>query len=76
MTSKVKDLTSQSEIVVKQLMINQKVNRMQAIDIWYNSKTKRALEERSIYFVSGMRCYIELMYELNNNSKWMTDSFE
>lgn len=73
---KVKDLTSQSEIVVKQLMIYKKMTRNQALTCWYTSKTKRILEEKNMYYVSGIRCYVELIYEITNNSKWMNEPFE
>ena len=72
----IRDLSSQSEIVIKQLMIDKKMTRNQALTCWYNSKTKKILEEKNMYYVSGIRCYVELIYEMANNSKWMQEPFE
>lgn len=70
-----KDLKAQSCTVVNQLM-KQGMTREQAIEAWYNSKTKKILEDNRLFWVSGMRCYIELTYELNNDPLWMSDTFD
>lgn len=76
MRSKINNLNSQTTIVIKQLMINNKMSRTDAFDTWMQSKTKKKLEELNIFYVSGIRCYVELIYELNGDPKWMKESFE
>ena len=67
MNNLINDLKSQSEVVVRNLTEQQGLSRVDAINLWYKSRTKRYLEENNLFFVSGMRCYIELMYEINKN---------
>lgn len=76
MRRKIIDLNSQTTIVIKQLMVNDKMSRTVAFDTWMQSQTKKRLEEMNMFYVSGMRCYVELIYELNRDPKWMKESFE
>lgn len=76
MTELLKDLSSQSEVVIKQLMINNNMQRTDALNTWYNSKTKSYLEANKLFYVSGMRCYWELTLELEQNPKWLRDPFD
>lgn len=76
MRTLVNDLSSQSEVVIKQLMLDKKLSRTQAMDIWFKSKTKKVLEDNKLFYVSGMRCYWELTLELSGNENWMKESFE
>lgn len=70
-----KDLSSQSATVIEQLM-KRGMTREQAMGVWCNSKTKAILEKQKIFWVSGMRCFVELEYELTNNPLWMSDTFD
>lgn len=47
------DLSSQSYIVIEQLMSRHKINRKKATDIWFNSKTKKELEMRGLFLYLG-----------------------
>ncbi len=76
MKNRINDLNSQTNIVVKQLITTNKLSREDALNKWMYSKTKEELEKRKLFYVSGIRCYVELMYELNNDPKWMKDAFE
>ena len=71
-----KDLENQSEIVIRQLQLENGLSLEKATNTWYCSKTKEEVEKRDLYFISGMRCYWELMLELEKDSRWMRDSFE
>lgn len=71
----IKDLSSQSIVVLNQLMKNNNMTRQQAMDTWFKSKTKAELEKRKLFFVSGMRCYWELTLELDGDSRWMATEF-
>lgn len=70
-----KDLSSQSITVVEQLM-KSGMSRENAMRLWCRSRTKEFLEQQKMFWVSGMRCYIELGYELTNDPLWMNTPFE
>lgn len=70
------DLTLQTNIVVKQLMSRNKMSRREAFDTWEMSKTKKYLEDNNLDYVSGMRCYWELLLELNNDRRWLHTPFD
>lgn len=71
------NLVSQSKVVVTNLMKDRGMSREQAVSCWYCSKTKEFLEKNNLYYVSGMRCYYELMLELSNNmEKWLREPFD
>lgn len=72
---KLTNLNSQSATVIEQLMLRG-VSKEEASSLWFNSKTKKILEDRKMFWVSGMRCFVELEYELEGNPKWMNEPFE
>ena len=72
---KLTNLNSQSSTVIEQL-VSKGLSREKAASLWFNSKTKKILEERGMLWVSGMRCFVELEYELENSPKWMNEPFE
>lgn len=71
-----RDLSSQSEVVIRQLMERDKLSRGDAVSLWYKSRTKRAIEEAGTFYISGMRCYWELTLELANDPKWMKEPID
>ena len=72
---RLRDLNSQSATVIEQLILNGK-SKEEASSLWFNSKTKKILEDNKMFWVSGMRCFVELEYELEGNPKWMNEPFE
>lgn len=73
---KMKEL--QSELVIKYLMEDKKIQLGTAAKTWYNSRTKKILQDSSkdYSYVAPTRCYDELLMELNNDPHWMKGSFE
>lgn len=69
-----RNLNYQSELIIKNLM-KKGMTREQAFDTWYKAKTKSVLEKQRMFWVAGTRCYVELEYELEGNSKWMKEPF-
>lgn len=48
-----------------------------AVKIWYNSKTKLVtLDSDDLYYISPACCVDQLQYELSNDERWMTQTFE
>ena len=45
-------------------------------DTWEMSKAKKYLENNSLDYVSSMRCYWELLLELNNDRRWLHTPFD
>lgn len=75
MTHKQECMANQAVIVIKQLMDKDNMNRGDACKVWYESKTKEEIIKRDLYYISGMRCYWELMLELSKHKNWMNDWF-
>ena len=72
----VKSYETQTNVVVTQLQ-KKGYTREEALKIWLTSKTKAIIQdEKKMTFVSGARCYDELLMEMNNDSYWMKGSFE
>lgn len=73
---KLKEL--QTELVISYLMEDKHVEIGKAAEIWYNSQTKKRLQDSSedYSYVAPTRCYDELLMELNRDPHWMKGSFE
>lgn len=70
-------LSQQSEVIVRQLLNNGVVADMtRGYALWNASKTKKCLEDASLSYVSGMRCYWELKLELSGDQRWMNEPFD
>lgn len=71
----VADMKSESELVIKQLVENHNMDIISAANIWFNSKTLKEILRLGFIYASGMRCYWELMLELNHDDRWMASPF-
>lgn len=69
-------LENQSRTVIENLIKNNNMTLSDATRAWHNSRTKQALVEKGLSFVSGMRCYWELQLELRNDPRWMSEPFD
>ena len=72
---KVKDIWPINNVVVRQLIIDFGMTRDEAIRIWCNSATLKAILENDLYWASPMQCYWELIMEATNDVKWELNSF-
>ena len=70
------NLNSQTKVVIRQLITLDNKTLEEAHTLWFGSKTKQYLEENSLYYVSGMRCYWELCLELACDSRWLYEPFD
>ena len=68
----------QTRLVISYLMKDKKIEFDKAAEIWFNSQTKKRLQdsEQDYSCVAPTRCYDELQMELNNDHHWMKGSFE
>ncbi len=62
--------------VIEQLEKNNNLARQQACNTWYQSKTRQRIINENLYYASGMRCYYELLFELNNDIRWFSEPFD
>lgn len=78
MTVEQKAKELQTQLVIKFLMEDKGYKASQAAQIWYNSKTKAAIQDsdEDLSYVAPTRCYDELLMELDNHPHWMMGSFE
>lgn len=69
---------NQTSFIIKSLMESKSMSLKDAIELWYRSKTRQAIQKSGtdLSFVSRTRCYDELLMELENNPMWMRVSFE
>lgn len=51
-------------------------SREDAVELWYNSKTRDYLVENEMCWVSDVRMLDELEMEMAGNDHWMVGSFE
>lgn len=51
-------------------------SREDAVELWYNSKTRAYLVENEMCWVSDVRMLDELEMEIAGNDHWMMGSFE
>lgn len=66
----------QSKVVINELMRLKGYTREKAVRMWMTSNTKKIIQdERGRSFVSGARCYDELLLEFSNNSHWLRNEF-
>lgn len=73
---KLKEL--QTKLVISYLMKDKKLQLGEATEIWYNSQTKKKLQDsvEDYSYVAPTRCYDELLMELNGDAHWMKGDFE
>ena len=68
---------NQTKIVIEALMREKRMGRADAMKLWYTSKTKEIVQGSGtdLSFVSGARCYDELIMEIERYPHWMKGSF-
>lgn len=71
----VADMKIESEVVIKQLVTQHNMDILSASNLWFNSRTLKEILKAGLVYASGMRCYWELMLELNHDDRWMTSPF-
>lgn len=67
--------SEQEPVIIRELM-KWGMSRQEAVTYWYNSKTKKMLEERDLYYVGGMRIAWELRLEYDHSPKWFMSPFD
>jgi hypothetical protein len=72
---KIKDIFIINSIVLRQLLKDFGMTRDEAIRIWCNSATLKAILENNLYLASPMQCYWELIMEATNDVNWELNSF-
>ena len=70
----------QDKYVTAMIVSDTNMKLSEAIKIWYNSKTRKFIQDnqqyRSIRAATPARCYFELKLELAHDPNWMTEEFE
>lgn len=51
-------------------------SREDAVELWYNSKTRAYFDKNDMFWVADYAMLDELQLELNNDPTWMTCLFE
>lgn len=69
------NLGLQTNTVIKNLVTRGGFSNEQAYNVWYNSKTRAEIERLGLDYISGMRCYYELQFELWKDPRWMNEPF-
>lgn len=73
---KSKKFTSQSEILLEQLMKDYCVDESEAKCIWYNSRTYKEIVKKNLLHITAMDAYLELQLELSNNPLWLKSVYD
>ena len=71
----IRAFNEQEPVIIRELM-KWGMSRHAAFAYWYNSKTKRMLEEKDLYYVGGMRIAWELRLEYDCSPKWFMSAFD
>lgn len=70
-------LEYQSKMVIELIAKNKTMDYEQATRLWYNSETKKYIQDgiEKFYWVSPARCYFEIELELEGSDRWMLEPF-